>query len=62
MDGTAFRRDVGAEVERLSWTASPGERVRQALRLGEVCLDVYLASLPRALREESARLLERTVC
>ena len=55
MDGTAFRRDVGAEAERLASTLPPGERVRQALRLGEVCLDVYLATLPAGTSRGEAR-------
>lgn len=56
MDGTAFRRDLEAEAVRLGSTLPPGERVRQALRLGEACLDVYLSTLPAGTSRGEARL------
>lgn len=55
MKPAGFRRDVAAEAARSSTGTTPEQRVAQALRLGEVCLDVFLASLPRGTTREEAR-------
>ncbi len=61
MTTTAFRRDVTAEASKYATRTTPEQRVAEALRLGELCLDVYLASLPPGTaREEARRRAQRT--
>jgi hypothetical protein len=55
MDAAGFRRDVATRAARHAAETTPEERVAESLRLGEICLDVFLASLPEGTPREEAR-------
>ena len=55
MEAAGFRRDVATQAARHATGATPQERVAAALRMGELCLDVFLASLPEGTTREEAR-------
>jgi hypothetical protein len=55
MRSGAFRRDVATEAGKRMAGTTPEERVLQALRLGERCLDLFLATLPPGTQREEAR-------
>ncbi|MFN7986944.1 MAG: hypothetical protein U0529_05695 [Thermoanaerobaculia bacterium] len=55
MASSAFRRDLSAEAARHSRGRTPEERIAEALRMGETCLDVFLAALPPGTTREEAR-------
>jgi hypothetical protein len=55
MKAVGFRRDVATRAARHAAETTPEERVVEALRLGEFCLDVFLSSLPEGTTREEAR-------
>jgi len=51
----AFRRDVTTDATRALRGLSPEQRIAEAIRMGEACLDVYLAALPPGTTRDEAR-------
>ena len=56
MGSETFRRDVTKDASRPSHGRTAEQRIAEALRMGEACLDVYLAALPPGTTREEARV------
>jgi hypothetical protein len=57
----AFRRDEPTNAARPFRGRTAEQRIAEALRTGEACLDVYLAALaPGTTREEARERLRRS--
>jgi hypothetical protein len=55
MEAVGSRRGVVTRAARHAAETTAEERVAEALRLGELCLDVFLANLPEGTTREEAR-------
>ncbi|HPA52693.1 MAG TPA: hypothetical protein PLP50_13950 [Thermoanaerobaculia bacterium] len=55
MVSDAFRRDAATNASRPTRGRTAEQRIAEALRMGEACLDVYLAALPAGTTREEAR-------
>lgn len=55
MGSEAFRRDAATNASRPLRGRTAEERITEAFRMGEACLDVYLAALPPGTTREEAR-------
>ena len=55
MGSEAFRRDVRTDAVRPFQGLTAEQRIAEALRMGEACLDVYLAALPPGTTRAEAR-------
>lgn len=55
MGSEAFRRDVATIASRPLRGGTAEQRIAEAFRMGEVCLDVFLAALPPGTTREEAR-------
>ena len=51
----AFRRDAATAASRPFRGRTAEQRIAEALRMGEACLDVFLAALPPGTTREEAR-------
>lgn len=55
MGSEAFRRDVATIASRPLRGGTAEQRIAEALRMGEACLDVFLAALPPGTTRDEAR-------
>lgn len=55
MGSKDFRRAVSAGTFRPLRGGTPELRIAEAIRMGEACLDVFLAALPPGTTREEAR-------
>lgn len=55
MGSEGLRRGVATDAFQPFRGETPEQRIAEAIRIGEACLDVYLAALPPGTTREEAR-------